>query len=220
MNNPNSGGWRFGNTSNDALAPISNSGIDPEFLKRVANFGLLADDKKGALDKALEAKPLTGLLEAPGSSGWGGDYGNQQGGQQQGGAMSTSEGGNSMREVSPSGFNVSLDPNAKTAAGFLSGGPLAALVSSLQVQRTAPVYDLMVPGMNGLPSWGAMMSQAAQGNGGVLGDVSYGGGNDNGMGGLGSQLGGYGSQLGNEAGLGLDAGNIGDGFGFGGFGDW
>lgn len=153
MNQPFAGGWRFGMTSNDALAPITqNKGIDPEFLKKVASLGLLADDKKGALDQATQAAPLSGLLDAPGASGWGGDYGSAQSGGKYGGTMTTSEAGNSMREVSPAGASVSLNPSAKSAAGLFSGGPLGALLASLQVQKTAPVYDYVMPGMNGFNS--------------------------------------------------------------------
>lgn len=148
MNNPYSGGWRFGDrpTSVEALYQ-GNSGISPDFLKQVA---ALAQDpsKQGLLDQAVTATPLQGLIDAPGSTGWGREV-DQTGGLQAGGGYSTSPGGNQMKEVSPAGMSMSLNPNAKSAAGFMSGGLLGALMGSVQMQKLAPVYDLLVPGMNG-----------------------------------------------------------------------
>ncbi len=66
--NPSAGGWRYDYrdrpSSVDAL--YKPQGIDPDFLKKVA--GLMPDDKKGLLDQAVQAQPLSGLLEAPGGN--------------------------------------------------------------------------------------------------------------------------------------------------------
>lgn len=148
MNQPFSGGWRFGG-SNEALAPITNQGISPEFLKKVASLGLLGEQDKPALEKAVTPDALSGLLDSPGSGNWGGDYGTLGASSPFGGAMTTTEAGNAAREVSPAGLSASFNPSAKTGMAMMAGGPLAALMSSLQVQKTAPVYDLVMPGMNG-----------------------------------------------------------------------
>lgn len=63
MNYPMSGGWRFGQTSNDALLTPSMGGIDPEFLKKVAQ---MSKQPQGLLDQALTAQPLTGLIDGGG----------------------------------------------------------------------------------------------------------------------------------------------------------
>lgn len=69
--NPQSGGWRYPYsgrpTSVDAL--YKPMGIDPEFLKKVAGS---REEPKGLLDQAIQAQPLTGLLET-GSYDGGGD---------------------------------------------------------------------------------------------------------------------------------------------------
>lgn len=145
MNYPFAGGWRFGNRPTSVEALYTPQQVSNDFLKKVAGLGgLLGEQAKPALAKALEDKPLTGLLET------GGDFNQMAGGNNPfGGNMTTTEAGNPAREVSPAGVSASLNPSAKSAAAFATGGPLAALMASLQLQKIAPVVDLVVPGMNG-----------------------------------------------------------------------
>jgi len=115
MNQPYSGGWRFGDrpTSVEALYR-GNSGISPDFLKQVA---ALAQDpsKQGLLDQAVTASPLQGLIDAPGSNGWGGDGQHGNGGKTSG---ATGIGTGSMSDA--------RDSAALAAAGrglMTGGGP-------------------------------------------------------------------------------------------------
>lgn len=146
MNQPFSGGWRF--TSNDALANLPMGGgllgnrITPEFLKQVAAMGA---PQKSALEQATQAKPLDGLLSADERGGNdGGAFGAQAGGKSYG----LNAAGN-MVEMQPGGITFGMQPSAKSALGFMSGGPLGALMASLNPQRTAPVETIVAPGLNG-----------------------------------------------------------------------
>ena len=147
MNNPFSGGWRFGGRPTSVEALYQPQQVNNDFLKKVA---ALAQDpaKQGLLDQALTATPLQGLLDAPGSAGWGNDQG-RDGGTNSGqsrGASVMSEGGNPMTEVSAGGYAPNFGNAAKGFAALGVPGLLGGLIGG---QNLAPVYDLVMPGMNG-----------------------------------------------------------------------
>lgn len=146
MNQPFSGGWRF--TSNDALANLPMGGgllgnrVTPEFLKQVAGMG----SQPSALQQATQPKALDSVLAAEErGAGDAGLLGQQSSG---GKTFGVNAAGN-MVEMEPSGFSVGFNPSAKSALGFMSGGPLGAFMSSLSMQRTAPVETIVAPGLNG-----------------------------------------------------------------------
>lgn len=147
MNQPFAGGWRFGDRPTSVEALYQPQAISNDFLKQVAAMSQ-DPQKKGLLDQALQAAPLTGLLESPGSNGWGNDQ------QQQAGGMSStangptvmSEAGNPMTEVSSGGYM----PNIGNALKGMSLASLPGLLGGLvDMQKAAPVYDMQVSGMNG-----------------------------------------------------------------------
>jgi len=205
MNNPYSGGWRFGDrpTSVEALYQ-GNSGISPDFLKQVA---ALAQDpsKQGLLDQAVTAKPLQGLIDAPGSTGWGGDS-------QQGPSQSASD---------RSGYNTNSAPvsggllsAALTPLGLGAIGPLAAnAINSMTRNGFDPTKGAITdPSLAfGSAAWAdAVNANAAAraareaGVGAVYGGPGGGWGNDStgATGSAGDAFGGYG---------GFGAGDYGDG---------
>lgn len=211
MNYQNAGGWRFGDRPTSVDALYSPQQVNNDFLKKVAALGK-DPAKQGLLDQATTATPLTGLLEAPGSAGWGNDQGRDVGQAKQGGGYVEGPDGNTYAQTSPGGLSFGFNP-----AGMKpSLSPLAMLASGVTMRQTPANYSLQYMGAPNMTMADAL-AMAAKANGGLIGDVSFGGGGDYGLGG---GLGGYGSSLGNEAGLGLDANDIGDGFGFGGLGDW
>lgn len=138
--NPMSGGWRFPyerQTSVDQLyKPL---GIDSEFLKRVAGI----EPKKGLLDQAVEAKPITGLLESPGAEGR--DIGPLGAPGQT--TATESPGGNPAVQTSPGGLSLGYD-GKKGGIGLATGG-LLGLLGGVTVTPQAPVLDLALPGLNG-----------------------------------------------------------------------
>jgi hypothetical protein len=147
MNNPFSGGWRFGDRPTSVEALYQPKPIDNDFLRKVA--ALQNPEKQGLLDQAVTATPLTGLLEAPGSSGWGNDRDQRAEGPTgpASGPSVMSEAGNPMTQVSGAGYAPNM---ANAGKGFAALGPLGLLGGLLGGQRLAPVYDLIAPGMNGM----------------------------------------------------------------------
>jgi hypothetical protein len=151
FNNQFSGGWRFGDRPTSVEALYQNpQGPNNDFLKKVA---ALSQDpsKQGLLDQALTADPLQSMIDAPGANGWGNDR-DQMGGQssngsQARGATSLSDGGNAQTLASGAGFAPNFGAGAK---GFATGGPIGGLLAAVMSgNKTAPVYDLAMPGMNG-----------------------------------------------------------------------
>lgn len=138
--NQNAGGWRYDYnnrpTSNAALQQVN--AIDPEFLKKVA--GMKPEEKKGLLDAAMTAQPLQGLLDTGGAPGNDRTFDSPQSG-----GWSTNEAGNRVQQVSPGGFNMSMDP-MKSGLGFLTGG-LPGLIAGMKLQQTAPVFDAAPAGI-------------------------------------------------------------------------
>jgi hypothetical protein len=149
MNQPFSGGWRFGDRPTSVEALYQNpQAISNDFLKKVAALGQ-DPAKQGLLDQATTATPLTGLLEAPAVI-VGARLTNRLaalGRADPAQGMSTlSEAGNPMTQVSGAGYAPNM---ANAAKGFAALGPLGLLGGLLGGQKQAPVYDLIMPGMNG-----------------------------------------------------------------------
>ena len=224
MNQPFSGGWRFGDRPTSVEALYQNpQAISNDFLKKVAALGQ-DPAKQGLLDQATTATPLTGLLEAPGSSGGGGrDV------EQSAGAPSNSTGYNTNAPAMSPAITAAL---SATGMGLMS--PLAKMAYDAVARNgfNATPGAITDPSLTfGSSGWTKAVNanaaaraarQAGVGGdfgGGIIGDVSFGDGPGMGMGGMGGAFGGGGSSLGNEAGLGL-GGDIGGGYGFGGLGDW
>ena len=224
MNQPFSGGWRFGDRPTSVEALYQNpQAISNDFLKKVAALGQ-DPAKQGLLDQATTATPLTGLLEAPGSSGGGGrDV------EQSAGAPSNSTGYNTNAPAMSPAITAAL---SATGMGFMS--PLAKMAYDAVARNgfNATPGAITDPSLTfGSSAWTNAVNanaaaraarQAGAGDsfgGGIIGDVSFGDGPGMGMGGMGGAFGGGGASLGNEAGLGL-GGDIGGGYGFGGLGDW
>lgn len=220
MNQPFSGGWRFGDRPTSVEALYQNpQAISNDFLKKVA--ALQDPAKQGLLDQATTATPLSGLLDAPGS-----DRGRDV--EQSAGAPSNS-----------TGYNVNgpaMSPAMTAAAGSVLGpiAPLAKMAYDALARNgfNATPGAITDPSLTfGSGAWTNAVNanaaaraarQAGAGDsfgGGIIGDVSFGDGPGMGMGGMGGAFGGGGASLGNEAGLGL-GGDIGGGYGFGGLGDW
>lgn len=221
--NPMSGGWRYpygGATSTDALnyTPMD---IDPEFLKQVARSS--SEDKKGLLEEIVSPKPLAGLLsgdtgyspgDAPGSSG---------------NSSAADAGGAPMAMTSPGSLGVGFD-GKKGAMGFMSAG-LPGLLAGLTMAPQAPVFEVMMPGLNGYgiadTNYGASpntMGAPTQAQANALAEAlashlsAYGDSSD---GGATLGAGGFGGDLGSALGIGAmgngDLGfGVGDGFGSGG----
>jgi len=205
--NPNAGGWRYDYsnrpTSNSALQSVN--AIDPEFLKKVA--ALQGPEKKGLLDAAVTATPLTGLLESGGQQG----VDNTPNAASASGMGATTPGGNPAVNSSPAGLSLGYDPKGG-ALGFAKGGLLGAL-SGITATQLAPVQDIALPGLNGFgfadtnygssdKAMGAPNPEQAQ----ALADA------------LAAALGGYaaGGQSGGYGGYGGDTSSGAGGFGFGG----
>lgn len=139
-----SGGWRFPFDRQTSTASLYQpQGIDPEFLKRVA--ALEQQAPKGLIDAAVSARPLQGLLDAPGGAG-GQDFGgNGQPGA--GASYGMTPGGNTAKDVNGWGFSPSMSGAGK---GFASGGLLGAILGGATGGNVmAPVQDLVAPGLNG-----------------------------------------------------------------------
>lgn len=195
MNQPFSGGWRFGDRPTSVEALYQNpQAISNDFLKKVAALGQ-DPAKQGLLDQATTATPLTGLLEAPGSSGGGGrDV------EQSAGAPSNS-----------TGYNTNA-PAMSPAMGFMS--PLAKMAYDAVARNgfNATPGAITDPSLAfGSEAWGAAVNanaaaraarQAGVGDG-LLGGPDYGGfandfggssaGADSGVGAGGTNNGGYGA---------------------------
>lgn len=213
MNQPYSGGWRFGDRPTSVQALYQAQTPDNEFLKRVAALAQGQDPAKtqGLLDQQLQAQPLSGLIDAPGS----------QDGNQQGGTVSGATG------IGVGNMSNARDSAALSAAGMgmmKAGGPgLLGLVNAARAgmntvnQTNGDVLGAVnstsdpIASLNAIQGW-TTIDQAymdAMRNGGLLG-----GGGDSGLGG------GYGStgDVGMTGGLGGGSfGGVGDGYGdFGG----
>ena len=193
MNQPFSGGWRFGDRPTSVEALYQNpQAISNDFLKKVAALGQ-DPAKQGLLDQATTATPLTGLLEAPGSSGGGGrDV------EQSAGAPSNS-----------TGYNTNA-PAMSPAMGFMS--PLAKMAYDAVARNgfNATPGAITDPSLAfGSEAWGAAVNAnaaaraARQAGAGLLGGPDYGGfandfggssaGADSGVGAGGTNNGGYGA---------------------------
>lgn len=142
--NENAGGWRFGfenrPTSNSALQAINT--IDPEFLKKVAQ---VAPEKKGLLDSALTATPLTGLLDTGGAPG----NDAAQSGMASRESFGMSPGGNVARNDSGAGFSINGKGLAALGQSAFSMNPFALAGLLGNVTQTAPVQSIVAPGLNG-----------------------------------------------------------------------
>ena len=111
-NQPYAGGWRFGDRPSSVQALYQAQTPDNDFLKKVAAMAQGQDPAKtqGLLDQQLEAQPLTGLLDAPGS----------QDGDQSGGTVSGATG------IGVGNMSNARDSAALSAAGMgmmKAGGP-------------------------------------------------------------------------------------------------
>ena len=226
--NPQSGGWRYPYsgrpTSVDAL--YKPMGIDPEFLKKVAGS---REEPKGLLDQAIQAQPLTGLLE----TGGGGDANGAAPGSTSGttgigiGTMSDARDSAAMQAglmgLAKGGFgllgfgkgvmdaNNVIDQTNATVLGHVNSlsDPLAGLIA---VQN---MTDIDQGYMNSVLS-GAPLGIGDPGGYGGLGGLS------GGIGGIGLGIGIGGLDGLGGFGIGADGfgdGSVGgDGFGDGGFG--
>ena len=203
MNQPFSGGWRFGDRPTSVEALYQNpQAISNDFLKKVA--ALQDPAKQGLLDQATTATPLTGLLEAPGSSGGGGrDV------EQSAGAPSNSTGYNTNAPAMSPAVTAAL---SATGMGFMS--PLAKMAYDAVARNgfNATPGSITDPSLAfGSEAWGAAVNanaaaraarQAGVGDG-LLGGPDYGGfandfggssaGADSGVGAGGTNNGGYGA---------------------------
>jgi hypothetical protein len=204
MNQPFSGGWRFGDRPTSVEALYQNpQAISNDFLKKVAALGQ-DPAKQGLLDQATTATPLTGLLEAPGSSGGGGrDV------EQSAGAPSNSTGYNTNAPAMSPAITAAL---SATGMGFMS--PLAKMAYDAVARNgfNATPGAITDPSLAfGSEAWGAAVNanaaaraarQAGVGDG-LLGGPDYGGfandfggssaGADSGVGAGGTNNGGYGA---------------------------
>lgn len=204
MNQPFSGGWRFGDRPTSVEALYQNpQAISNDFLKKVAALGQ-DPAKQGLLDQATTATPLTGLLEAPGSSGGGGrDV------EQSAGAPSNSTGYNTNAPAMSPAITAAL---SATGMGFMS--PLAKMAYDAVARNgfNATPGAITDPSLAfGSEAWGTAVNanaaaraarQAGVGDG-LLGGPDYGGfandfggssaGADSGVGAGGTNNGGYGA---------------------------
>lgn len=145
FNQPFAGGWRFGDRPTSVQALYQPSVIDNDFLKRVATLSQAQQQPQGLLDQALAGKPLDqGLLDG------GNDRDQRQDSQfggYGGGPTVMSDAGNPMTQVSAGGFMPNMANAAKGFAAMGLPGLLGGLIGS---KALAPVYDLQIPGFNGL----------------------------------------------------------------------
>jgi len=202
MNQPFSGGWRFGDRPTSVEALYQNpQAISNDFLKKVAALGQ-DPAKQGLLDQATTATPLTGLLEAPGSSGGGGrDV------EQSAGAPSNSTGYNTNAPAMSPAITAAL---SATGMGFMS--PLAKMAYDAVARNgfNATPGAITDPSLAfGSEAWGTAVNAnaaaraARQAGAGLLGGPDYGGfandfggssaGADSGVGAGGTNNGGYGA---------------------------
>lgn len=204
MNQPFSGGWRFGDRPTSVEALYQNpQAISNDFLKKVAALGQ-DPAKQGLLDQATTATPLTGLLEAPGSSGGGGrDV------EQSAGAPSNSTGYNTNAPAMSPAITAAL---SATGMGFMS--PLAKMAYDAVARNgfNATPGAITDPSLTfGSSAWGdavnanaaARAARQAGAGDGLLGGPDYGGfandfggssaGADSGVGAGGTNNGGYGA---------------------------
>mgnify|MGYP003526831338 CR=1 FL=1 len=202
MNQPFSGGWRFGDRPTSVEALYQNpQAISNDFLKKVAALGQ-DPAKQGLLDQATTATPLTGLLEAPGS-----DRGRDV--EQSAGAPSNSTGYNTNAPAMSPAITAAL---SATGMGFMS--PLAKMAYDAVARNgfNATPGAITDPSLAfGSEAWGAAVNanaaaraarQAGVGDG-LLGGPDYGGfandfggssaGADSGVGAGGTNNGGYGA---------------------------
>ena len=224
MQNQNSGGWRYGNGSNDFL--YKNEGIDNELLKRAA---AMTEAPKGLLDKAVQVNPLDKLMQQ--SNDYGGGSGNGQSGS--GGTVSgeTGIGVGSMSNARDKAAGMAgLGAFAKSPG--LLGGVMGVMAANNVIGQTnqsvlGHVNNMADPiaALNAIQGWTDVdqgyLSDGPFGSG--IGNGFTGGFNDSVTSGGdfgGSYSGGFGT--GNEgAGFsdGISGGSFGDGGYGGGFGD-
>ena len=225
MQNQNSGGWRYGNGSNDFL--YKNEGIDNELLKRAAE---LSGAPKGLLDQAVQVNPLDVLMQQDKSYGSGGS-GNGQSGSSGTVSGETGIGVGSMSNARDKAAGMAgLGAFAKSPG--LLGGVMGVLAANNVIGQTNQsvlghvnsTHD-PIAALNAIQGWTNVdQGYLSDGFGAGGGFGSFGGGfNDSVTSGGdfgGSYGGGFGT--GNEgAGFsdGISGGSFGDGGYGGGFGD-
>lgn len=206
MQNQNSGGWRYGNGSNDFL--YKNEGIDNELLKRAA---AMTEAPKGLLDQAVQVNPLDKLMQQSNDSG-GGSGNNSMGGETSTSTGKASDGWGANAH----GYNVGYSPMAGIK-GVATMGPLGALAGlqvskdplgqfayqALVAQEARDTANSLGAGLSGLGNMGGFNDSVT--SGGDFGG-SYGGGF-----GTGNEGAGFSG--------GISGGSFGDGGYGGGFGD-
>ena len=207
MQQPYAGGWRFGDRPTSVQALYQAQTPDNDFLKKVAAMAQGQDPSKtqGLLDQQLQAQPLTGLLESPGS----------QDGDQSGGRTSGATG------IGIGNMSNARDSAALSAAGMgmmKAGGPgLLGLVNGARaglntvsdtnrdVLGAVNSFSDPIAALNAIQGW-TDIDQAymdAMRNGMFGGGPDYGGfandfggssaGADSGVGAGGTNNGGYGA---------------------------
>ena len=207
MQQPFAGGWRFGERPTSVQALYQAQTPDNDFLKKVAAMAQGQDPSKtqGLLDQQLQAQPLTGLLESPGS----------QDGDQSGGKTSGATG------IGVGNMSNARDSAALSAAGMgmmKAGGPgLLGLVNGARaglntvsdtnrdVLGAVNSFSDPIAALNAIQGW-TDIDQAymdAMRNGMFGGGPDYGGfandfggssaGADSGVGAGGTNNGGYGA---------------------------
>lgn len=213
MQNQNSGGWRYGNGSNDFL--YKNEGIDNELLKRAA---AMTEAPKGLLDQAVQVNPLDKLMQQSNESGGGSGNGSM------GGEASTSTGkASDAWGANQYGYNVGYSPMAGMK-GFATMGPLGALAglqvskdelgkfayNALVAQENRDTANSLGSGLSGFGMTGGTNEATTSGG-------DFGGGYDGGGFGTGNEGAGFsdGSISGGSFGDGGYGGGFGDGGGFG-----
>ena len=141
MQNQNSGGWRYGNGSNDFL--YKNEGIDNELLKRAA---AMTEAPKGLLDQAVQVNPLDVLMQQDKGYGSGGSGNGQSG---LGGTPANGNVSNTMGVESQFGWGGPSLNGAKAGApafglpGAILGGLLGGITSnSFSNQQTVDAFDM------------------------------------------------------------------------------
>lgn len=169
-NQQNSGGWRFGDrpTSVEALYQQP-SGISNDFLKQVA---ALAQNPatQGLLDQSVMATPLSSILDATGSDGWGGGSSQSRGGSQSGatgigtGKMSDTIAAEAMQAAMSGAKTGSIGGLLGTALGAMNGysSTKADMTSNALSQvnaHTDPIQALnAMQGWTGMGAYGSSMA--------------------------------------------------------------